>query len=270
LKNAKKKSAFRQGNEIELSLDLSQSQLNDFLYKKYGYGLWEYFASLYASYLLFEIFRRKKNIRDYQTRINKLRQAKKRTVEYLDQFMANTRIWEAIKKRRKEEKNVDTKSSPTNRERIVINLFNLSRYFDFIDKQIVQLSNSIDILRKYGPNIQSIRIKQMNFVLLVWTFAMKKKDGSIDFENIYRLITWFLNKLECKEYFNYRTSISIKTPQLTYNKYIRYSKNNKYENLAFLIFNDYMDNITIMIKNDFPNPVDYLKVKAQTIAQIAK
>lgn len=209
----------------------------------------------------------KKKITSFQAEIDKLLGAKRKLIEEIDQFFIKTGIWEALK--RELSSNAPPLTVPI-KEKYIHKRFQLDQFFDPIEKKIDFCKNAIEILKRYGVNLLSIRIKPKNFVILLWANVMKNKKGKIDFKNMQLLFNWFLKTRGWSSYFSGCPSISANTPKLTYNKYVTFAKNDMYDDLAFVMYIDCFFDITDLLKRMFPNPLDYMKIQAKGIASIAK
>jgi len=267
LKKTKNKRALRRSPGNTIKEDWTNREVDNFLTDNFGYGLWEFLLSLYSVVHFFGIMEEKKKIKSFQAEIDKIMGAKRKLIEEIDQFFIKTGIWAALK--RKLSDNAPPLTDAIKRE-YIHKRFKLDQFYDPIEKKIDFCKNAIEILKRYGVNLLSIRIKPKNFVILLWAKVMKNRKGRIDFKNIQLLLNWFLKKKGWSRYFCGSLWISAATPELTYNKYIAFAKNDLYDDLTSVMYVDCFVDIIDRLKRMFPNPFDYMKIQAEGIASIAK
>lgn len=267
MKKTKNKRASGRSSFRTIREDWTNGEVDKFLTDNFGYGFWEFLFSLYSVVHFFGIMEEKKKITSFQKEIDKIVGAKRKLIEEIDQFFIKTGTWEAFKRE------LSSNAPPLTvaiKEEYIQKRFMLDQFFDPIEKKIDFYKNAIEILKRYGVNLLSIRIKPMNFIILLWAKAMKDKKGEIDFKNIQLLLNWFLKTKGWSSYFSGSQSISANTPELTYNKYIAFAKSDLYDNLTFIMYVDCFVDITDRLKRMFPDPLDYMKIQAAGVASIAK
>jgi hypothetical protein len=265
----KSKRASKKSKMHVMHISSSYEEVDEFLKKKYGYGLWYFIYSLYDIAVLMKLRDLKKEINELLYRAKKLEIAKRKIIENVDQFLIDTNTWEGIKRNYPD---LNIKWTTEKRERFIISDFNLNKFFRSINEQIEKINKRIKFLELYTTQAPDTRIKPRNFIILVWSKVMieKENEENIDFINISALLNWFSVNKNWSSFFKSTELISFETPELTYSKYIKYAKNKKYEKLStleyILCFPDVAESATRM----FPNPLDYLKIELEGRYRILK
>ena len=266
---ATSKSASRGSKKDVIDINFSVKEVNEFLRKKYGYGIWNFLYSLYETAKLYSIFEDKKEIDVLQNKAEKLRSAKSKLIENIDQFLIDTDVWEEIKKKYPD---MDLKWTPKKREKFIIKYFNLNQFFKSIDERIENINYKIKFLEIYGVKLKKIRIKPRNFIILLWSYVMikGKNEEDVDFKNISALFNWFSINKNWKTFFKGPELISPKSPKLTYYKYKKYSKSEIYDNLAFYFYIMCFPDIAEPLIRMFPNPFELSKLELKGTYEIAE
>ena len=264
----KLKRAFKNSKLTVIDINSTDKEIDEFLKEKYGYGLWEFIHSLYTIVHLYGLRDLKREIKTLQEKINKYTSAKRKLNENSDQFLIDTDIWKVIKKIHPDE---NIKFTTNYRKKFIMKHFNLNPYFDTVNELIGSTKRRIKYLEIVGYKGIILRIKPRNLIILVWSFAMKKgeKEEDIDFKNIQILLNLFSGKKGWRNYFKKPELISEKTPELTYNKYIKYPKDKKYKDFAFCIYFLCFEDITEELKRIFPDPLEHRNFQLEAMAEIA-
>jgi hypothetical protein len=253
-----------------ISVKSSQKEIDEFLKERYGYGIWNFIYCMYWVATLYNLDKSREEINLLKDKANKLESAKVRLVENIDQFLIDTDIWKGIKRGYPEQ---EIKWTPKNREKFITKNFNLSRFFKIIDDRIEKINQRIKFLEIYSKfSAKKLRITPRNFVILIWSHVMVKseKEGDIDFKNISVLLNWFSRNKNWRSFFKSTQSISPKTPELTYNKYIKFSKNKDYHSLSTCLYIDCFIDISDSLINMFPDPFDLVKHEIESKKIMAK
>jgi hypothetical protein len=266
LKKAKRK---RASKSQMIDPNFSVIEVDKFLKEKYGYDIWNFLYSIFEMKLLYEIVDQKKEIKVIRKNINRLKSEKKKLIENIDFFMINTSAWDEMKNQYPE---TNIKWTPNNKNKYIIEHFNLNDIFTHINQRIIVMNRKIEFLKLYGPSITRLRISPINFIILIWSYVMTtgEKDDDVDFENIAALLNWFLVNLKLKNIFKDSSLISTNTPKLTYNKYRKYSKKGYYDGLAYYHFILCFPDIAEPLKQFFPNPIDLVKQNAEEILELSR
>jgi len=151
------------------------------------------------------------------------------------------------------------------REKFIIKYFNLKDFFEDLDGQIKRIEKRIKFLELYTGDAPIMRINPRNFLILVWSHIMrdKRNEEKIEFGDIAALLNWFSLHRKWSTLFESKKIISPQTPRLTYNKYIKFAKNDKYEELSTLKYNFCFPDIAEAIEKYIPNPLDYIKIETE-------
>jgi len=84
-------------------------------------------------------------------------------------------------------------------------------------------------------------------------------EEKIDFENIGVLLNWFSENKNWTGFFESTKKVSLKTPELTYNKYIKFEKDEEYHSASCCLYIDCFPDIADPLIEMFPNPIDLVK-----------
>ena len=211
-----------------------------------------------------------KEITLLEAKAYKLKSAKTRLIEKIDQFLIDSVIWEEIKRGYPELK---IKLLPDEREKFIVKNFHLDRFFKIIDDRIEKINNRIKFLEIYSriPG-KKLRITPRNLVILIWSKVMekRKKEGDIDFENISLLLNWLsLNKNWASMFKSIRL-VSSKTPELTYNRYIKFAKDEGYHDISNFFYVTCFPDIAKSLTHMFPNPLDLVNYELEGKKIMAK
>lgn len=242
-----------------LSVDLSIKEVDGFLKKRYGYGIWNFIYSLYWIATLYNLHSLRKETDLLTIEIDKLNTAKRRLIENIDQFLIETDIWTGIKNEYPE---LNIRWTPDKKEEFLVENFQLDRFFKIVDDKIEKIKRR----KKYFEIFSAIpahrlRIAPRNLIILVWSQVMRdpNEEDKIEFENIGILLNWFSINKNWANMFKSSKLVSPKTPELTYNKFIKFAKDDKYYELSNYLYADFFLDIALPLVQIFPNPLDLVR-----------
>lgn len=267
---AKSKRASHQKKIDNINLDSSMEEVDEFLKDRYGYGIWNFIYSLYwvaATYNMRDI---SKEIDLLKTKARRLKTAKNRLLENIDHFLIDTDIWKIIKRSYPD---LNIKWTAVKREKFIADNFNIDNFFKIVDDYTKKLNNRIKFLDLYCRiPAGKLRIKPRNLVILVWSHVMReqKKEDTIEFENISMLLNWFSLNKNFADFFKSTKLISPRTPELTYNKYIKFAKDEEYNSLSFYLYIDFFPDISEPLIEMYPNPINLVKQEIEGKKIMAK
>lgn len=266
---ARSQSASQKSKKTVMDINSPIKEVNGFLKKKYGYGIWNFLYSLYETVVLFRIFEAKKEIKVLQDKIKKLKSSKDKLIENIDQFLMDTDILDGIKIKYPE---LNLKWTTENRKKFIVKYFNINQFFKPIDERVDRIDYKVKFLELYGPRITRLRIRPRNFVMLVWSNVMtkEKNEGDVDFENISALLNWLSVNRNWKFFFEDSLLISPQTPKLTFNRYVKFLKDDFYKELAFYYYVMCFPDIAEPLIKMFPNPLELSKQEAKGIYKITE
>ncbi len=253
-----------------ISVKSSQKEIDEFLKERYGYGMWNFIYSLFWVAALYNLDNLREEIKLLKDKVNKLKSAKTKLIENIDQFLMDTDILKGIKKGYPE---LEIKWTPKNREKFITSNFNLDQFFKIVDDRIEKINQRIKFFEIYSIfSAKKLRITPRNFIILVWSHVMIKseKEDDIDFKNISLLLNWLSLNKNWSSLFKSTKSVSQKTPELTYNKYIKFSKNKDYQSLSTCLYIDCFIDISDSLVNMFPDPFDLVKNEIESKKITAK
>jgi len=98
----------------------------------------------------------------------------------------------------------------------------------------------------------------------------EKNEKKVDFGNISVLLNWFSLNKNWASMFKRKNMISPRTPELTYNKYIKFAKNEKYIQAANYFYITCFPDIAEPLIRMFPNPFDLVKQEIEGKKIMAK
>lgn len=245
--------------------DFTKEELDSFLKKRYGYGIWEFEFSI-ANIIMFYS---EKNLPKFsqfiENRIKRLENMKNKVIELLDDFLSDVNFYKLNKDIRLTE---ITSWTPKNRYDFIIKGYQLSDFFSIIDNQI-SLYQSREVSgawEKFGnstifpPELRVFppRLKPLNLLLLIWSYAMKR-GKKVDWINMENLLNWFsktLNEIEALEF------IGMEENEAPFTEILRLTRN-KYKKSKYDIFAKVQFDLFFNIKKDegkerYPKPLDDL------------
>lgn len=253
-----------------ISITSSQRDVDEFLKKRCGYGIWNFIYSLYWVAALYNIYDLRGEIKLLNAKVHKIKSAKTRLIENIDQFLIDTDIWKGIKRGYPELK---IRWTPDIREKFIANNFQLDRFFKIVDDRIEKINRRIKLLEIYiRIPAKKLRITPRNLIILVWSHVMvtEEDEEKIDFENISVLLNWFSLNKNWTGFFKSTKLVSPKTPELTYNKYVKFAKDREYHSLSTYLYIDCFPDIANPLISMFPNPFDLVKLEIKGKKSMAK
>lgn len=272
----KSKRASRKSKIPEININWSDKEVDKFLNKRYSFGLWEFILSLHMVNFFYKLRDAKNKIKALQGKIDRYQTATRKLIENIDKFLTDTDIWERYKK---STSGGDIKLTTDKRRKFITNNFGLTPFFETIKEQIKKNIKTIKFLEIIGYREEKIRISSLNLIILLWSYAMQKRkkeistelnENDIDFDNIHTLIRWFCLQDNWKNFLKPGHLISVNTPRLTFNKYIKYAKKDWYKELAFSLYIECFEVNIEELKELFPNPSDYVKIQADAMQLVTK
>lgn len=256
---AKSKRASPKKKIDSIKIDSTMREVDKFLKVKYGYGIWNFIYSLYWVATFYHLHDIGKEIDLLRAKVRRLKSAKTRLIENIDQFLIETDIWKIIKRSYPD---LNLKWTADNREKFIAGNFNVDRFFEIVDGYTERIKNRIKYFEIYTRfPARKLRISPRNLIILVWSEVMVEegKEEKIDFENISNLLNWFSLNKNWAGFFKSTKLVSPKTPELTYNKYIEFAKDEEYNSLSSCLYIDCFPDIAEPLIEMFPNPFDLVK-----------
>lgn len=255
----KSKSASPKKPIKEISINSSTIEVDEFLKERYEYGIWHFIYSLYWVAALYKLYDLRGEIALLKDKVHKIRSAKTRLIENIDQFLIDTDIWKGIKKGYPD---LNIRRTRDKIEKFIASNFHLDRFFKIVDDRIEKINRRIKFFEIYSRiPAKKLRITPRNLIILVWSHVTQegKKEDNIEFKNISVLLNWFSLNKNWAGMFKSTKLVSQKTPELTYNKYIKFAKDNEYNSLSSCLFIDCFPDIAEPLIGMFPNPFDLVK-----------
>lgn len=176
----------------KINIDFSKENLDIFLNENYGYGYWNFADSLLSVYYLYKFRDFEKERVLIKERIEYFEKIKQKIIEILDQFLREIDFYKTSKYHYSLNKKFNYKWTPNNKREFILNRLQLKHFFSEFDEIIKQYKSHNTM--NYFEN-DKIYLKPINFVILIWSHAIKKK-GRIEWINMEKLIQWFLKILE--------------------------------------------------------------------------
>lgn len=243
----------------------SKNKLDAFLKEKFGYGIWEFELSLYQAYVTYLYSKSTKIQKMTNEKIKELQDLKEKILALLDDFMSKINFYKKCT-RFKIITDITgvSKWSTQERKKFIIKNYKLDQLFTIIDRQI-NFYQAIDFkLEMEGvlwgiESLSQLKLKPINFLVLVWNFAMKK-ENKVDWINMEKLLIWFSENVDEKALPDFLNSDNLRTysPEIlrsTRNKY----NNSRYEKLAHYLYQNFFKNAQDDFKKKYPIIVANLK-----------
>ena len=230
-----------------IDIKWSKEKLDSFLKEKYGYGIWEFELSLYQTYVMYSHGLRIRYDILEGKRIRQLRNLKRKILELIDKYLSDINFYKySLKGTLPKNLTGVSKWTKENREKFIIKKFKIEQLFSIIDLQIEHQIGfaaiaEIDALL-WGVE-WPIRLKPLNFVLLIWSYTMKRRKN-VDWINMGELLSWFSNNVKernLSNFFDFDKGDSYLPGKLrlSKNKY----KSSKYDKLASSIYMNNFKNV---------------------------
>jgi len=219
---------------------------------------------------MYKLYKMRAEIALLKDEVHKLKSVKTRLIENIDQFLIDTDIWKIIKRSYPD---LNIKLTPDKREKFIASNFNVDRFFKIVEGYTERINSKIKYLEIYTsfPG-RKLRISPRNLIILIWSKIMvaEGNEEKIDFENISVLLNWFSLNKNWAGMFKSTKLISPKTPELTYNRYIKFAKDEEYHSLANYLYIDCFPDIAEPLIQIFPNPFDLVKLDLEGKKSMAK
>jgi len=238
--------------------NFTEEELDSFLKKRYGYGIWEFEFNLAYIYGIYQERKKQKVYKFIEERIQRLENIKSKIIVTLDDFLNEIKFYELSNEFIFKSK---IKWTPQNRTDFIIKHYKLNQFFSVINKQIDRLKGRKSYMENESPEIptqilEPIYLKPLNLVILIWSYAMRR-GSKIDWVNMQNLLNWFSKKLDEKgilDFFGFEiyNAPSTEILRLTRNKY-RNTKYGIYAKLDFVLFFNVRKDEG---KRRFPKPLD--------------
>lgn len=254
-----------------ISLDSSIKDVDRFLEDNYGYRIWNFIYSLHSiSTMYMKHTTGNKQLDSLKAKKKKLESAKTKLMENIDDFLSDTDLWEILRKNYPDKY---SRWTVGNKEIFITKYFNIERFFKTVDEYMAWIENRIKYYEIYNKiPTDRLRINPRNLAILIWSNVMLKKSDKedIDFENISILLNWCSINKNWSEFFKKKNILSHKTPELTYNKFIKFAKNEAYLNLSNYLYITCFPDIADPLMNIFPDPFDLIKHEIESDKILAK
>ena len=235
----------------------SKEELDSFLTREYGFGIWEFECIFSIVYGLYDEKADKKIFEHLERRTDQLKELKMKTIELIDDFLIGANFYNLNKQINLTE---TKKWTPQARYRFIIRHYNLSPFFTVINEQSAYLKEQID--RFFNQDSKLLRfpvfLKPFNFLVLIFSYAIKR-GSQVDWINMEKLFNWFSKKLieiDLIDYFGYKDGFS-PSPEILRFTRNKYRKKN-YNILAKKYFVLFFKIKKAEGKKKFPNPLDEL------------
>lgn len=242
----------------------SKEKLDSFLKKKYGYGIWEFELSLYQTYIMyFHGLRIRYHILE-EKRIRQLRNLKRKILELIDKYLSDINFYKySLKGTLPKNLTGISKWTSENRDKFIIKNFKIEQLFSIIDLQIehqIAFESIAEIDASLWGIESPMRLKPSNFLILIWSYAMKERN-KVDWINMEKLLSWFSNNVKETDLSNFfdfdkGDSYQPETLRLSRNKY----KSSKYDKLANYIYINTFKNVKEEFKKKYPGFINTIKL----------
>lgn len=257
-----------------IETSFTRNEVDSFLKKRYGFGIWEFDHSLVYIYSLYFEKKEKKVFHFIEKRIRKLEDIKRKIIELIDDFSADMNLY---KLHNEFESTRIIKWTPKERYKFIAEKYKLSSFYSVINRLIKKYKEHGSYLKKDGTSkIINFRVylKPINLAVLIWSHAMKR-GKKVDWINMENLLNWFtkkLNEMGMLSFYEFNNGCAplFETLRMTWNKY----KNTKYDSLSKSIFLTFFKIAKDEGKEKFPKPLneldEYLKWEDKSLDHINK
>lgn len=245
----------------KIQYDWTKKELDIYLKKKYGYGLWEFSYSLLRTYQIYTIMAKikdAKKIKDIISNIEKTIQ--KRLLVYLDERFEMLDYWRKLKKTYREK---NERLTALEREKIIIQQYNL----DTLSKSIEQDKINVEAIMILKPK-KNIRLSPSNLVISIWAEAIKGYDKWKEIQN---LILWFCENHKYYDHIQYvliedEDALPVQYKSL---KRMYYQNKDKYSELVKILFKEcFIENKEM--KKALPDPREFYGIIEEAKAELEK
>ena len=246
-----------------IDIKWSKEKLDSFLKEKYGYGIWEFELSLYQTYVMYSHGLRIRYDILEGKRIRQLRNLKRRILELIDKYLSDINFYKySLKGTLPKNLTGISKWTSENREKFIRKKFKIEQLFFIVD-ELIEHQIMFEALSEMDALLWGVewpmRLKPPNFLILIWSSAMKKGKKP-DWINMENLLNWFsknLDEVNILDFFGLEkcNAPSSETLRLTRNKY----KSSKYDKLASSIYMNNFKNVKEK-KRKYPKIINAIKV----------
>jgi len=241
----------------------SKEKLDSFLKEKYGYGIWEFELSLYKTYVMYYHGLRIKEYILQAERIRQLRNLKRKTLELIDKYLSEINFYKySLKGTLPKNLTGISKWTSENRDKFIIKNFKIEQLFSIVD-ELIEHQIMFETISEMDALLWGVewpmRLKPLNFVVLIWSYAMKKRN-KVDWINVGELLSWFSKEAKETAFSNFfdfdkEDSYLPGTLRLARNKY----KSSKYDKLANYIYINTFKNVKEE-KKKYPKYINMIKL----------
>lgn len=247
----------------KIDIKWSKEKLDCFLKEKYGYGIWEFELSLYKTYIMYYHGLRIKEYILQDKRIRQLRNLKRRILELIDNYLSDINFYKySLKGTLPKNLTGISKWTSENREKFIIKNFKIEQLFSIVD-ELIEHQIMFEAISEMDALLWGVewpmRLKPPNFLILIWSSAMKKGKKP-DWINMENLLNWFsknLDEVNILDFFGLEkcNAPSSETLRLTRNKY----KSSKYDKLANYTYINTFKNVKEE-KKKYPKYINMIKL----------
>jgi len=226
-------------------------KLDTFLQDNYGHGISKFKLSIFFSYIMYFHSEGTRIQRNCGKRIRELTKLESKIISLIDDYLDNVCFYKSSLKLSKFEPETGISKWTTDiRKSFIIKYFKLGDLLKILERQrdlYCRHMASLEIGGAFHGIESLIRLKPINFLILTWANAMKKR-GAVSYVNMSLLITWFSKNLEnnrLKDFFSFNAAqdYTQEALRLIYHRY----KRSKYNKIAAFNYE------SIFVREDFKN-----------------
>ena len=173
---------------MRLSMYDSETTVNSYLEESYGFDISVFKYSLEIISSTQNLLLLKRRIAQYEKRICRLKNEKKRLVEHIDDFLRNTGLWQ----------NIQVRNRPWNDKKkiqYIQEMYNLGQIDTMIEEEISSIKRQKALLEgfKIATDKKKKGIQTSTLICLVWYLMMfsDRKHSPQKFRDISELLCWF-------------------------------------------------------------------------------
>jgi hypothetical protein len=193
--------------------------VNQELNNTYGFGLPYFELGLKNIKTWFDFIKIKKKKAKFEKMIDDLESEKRKLIEHIDDFLSKSKLWDEIQSE-------DSLWLHERKVSYIKDEFNLSHFFEKIDKNIRSYRKKIEIVDGFHIETEEKkkRVQQQTLISLIWYLSMFK--GAITntqkFRDIRELLFWLTeNKTELmEELFGEQIHLDESVIKANYDRYI--------------------------------------------------
>jgi hypothetical protein len=244
-----------------IEISFTREELNSFLNRRYGYGIWEFELSLYQTYIMYYHGLRLRAYIFETERISKLKGIKRKILELIDNYLSDINFYKYSSKGTLYKKVTGiSKWTTEKRAKFIIKNFKIEQLFSIID-ELIEHQIAYMAASEFDASLMGVespmRLKPLNFLVLIWSYAMKERNR-VDWINMEQLLLWFSKEFENTDlsyFFDFKKKDSYPPEKLrlSRNKY----RNSKYDELANYIFINFFKNAKKKFKKEYPKIINW-------------